>query len=133
MADTGAPFELPFPEPASLVRDAPQAFEDLADKIVDYLLLTETGPQTANYTLALSDVSRVVAMNSTSARTVTIPANATVAFPVGTVIGLYNMNTGLVTVAGASGVTVRNAGQLEQFREVSIRKRGVDEWVVAGL
>ena len=133
MADTGAPFELPFPEPASLVRDAPEAFEDLADKVVDYLLFKESGPHTADYTLALSDTSRVVAMNATGTATVTVPANASVEFPVGAVVGVYNMGTALVTLAGAGGVTVRNDGDLEQFREVSLRKRGSDEWVVAGL
>ena len=133
MADTGAPFELPFPEPASLVRDAPQAFEDLADKIVEYLLFTETGPHTAAYTLALSDTSRVVAMNVAGTATVTVPTNDSVAFPWGAVVGVYNMGTALVTIEGAGGVTVRNAGDLDEFREVSLRKRGSDEWVVAGL
>jgi hypothetical protein len=133
MADTGAPFELPFPEPASLVRDAPEAFEDLADKVVDYLLFKESGPHTADYTLALSDTSRVVAMNATGTATVTVPTNASVAFPVGAVVGVYNMGTAAVTLAGDGGVTVRNDGDMDQFREVSLRKRGTDEWVVAGL
>jgi hypothetical protein len=30
MPDTGAPWNLPYPSPTDLVRDAPQAFEDLA-------------------------------------------------------------------------------------------------------
>jgi hypothetical protein len=30
MPDTGAPWNLPYPSPSDLVRDAPQAFEDLA-------------------------------------------------------------------------------------------------------
>lgn len=130
MADTGAPFEVPYPEPSSLVRDAPQAFEDLADKIVEYLLFTESGPHTANYTLALSDTSRVVAMNVSTAATVTVPTNASVAFPIGAVVGVYNAAANAVTIAGAGGVTVRNAGNVLQFQEVSLRKRGTDEWVL---
>jgi len=62
-----------------------------------------------------------------------VPANASVEFPVGAVVGVYNMGTALVTLAGDGGVTVRNDGDLEQFREVSLRKRATDEWVVAGL
>jgi hypothetical protein len=96
-------------------------------------LLFEENPQTANYTLALSDSAKVVAMDSGSARTVTVPPDSTVAFPIGTVVNVYRVGTGSVTVAAGSGVTVRNAGAIRnQFGEVSLRKRGTDEWVLAG-
>jgi len=89
--------------------------------------------QTANYTLALSDAAKVVAMNSSSARTVTVPPNTSVAFPVGTVVNVYRAGTGAVTIAQGSGVTVRNVGAIRaQFGEVSLRKRGTNEWVLAG-
>jgi hypothetical protein len=130
MPDTGAPFSLPFPSASDLVRDAPQAFEDLADRVEEFLLLTETGPRTAAYTLALADTSRVVSMNAAGAVTVTVPTNAAVAFPIGAVVNVYNQSSAAVTVAGAGGVTVRNAGQVLQFQEVSLRKRGTDEWVM---
>jgi hypothetical protein len=55
-----------------------------------------------------------------------------VAFPVGSIVNVYNLNGTDVTIAGASGVTVRNAGDLGEFGDVSLRKRGTDEWVVAG-
>jgi hypothetical protein len=88
---------------------------------------------TANYTLVLGDAAKVVAFDSTSNLTLTVPTNASVAFPVGTVINVYRVNTGAVTIAGASGVTVRNAGSVSaQFGEVSLRKRGTDEWVLSG-
>jgi hypothetical protein len=106
---------------------------DNSQALFDNIFFLESSEKTADYTLALADLGKVVPFNSTSARTLTVPTNATVAFPIGTVIGVYNMNTGLVTVAAAGGVTVRNAGQLEQFREVSLRKRATNEWVVAGL
>jgi hypothetical protein len=86
---------------------------------------------TANYTLALSDVAKVVAFNSASNLTLTVPANASVAFPVGTVINVYRVGTGTVTIAAASGVTLRNAGTIPaQFGERSLRKRGTNEWVL---
>jgi hypothetical protein len=132
MADTGAPFQLPYPEPSSLVRDAPQAFQDLAEKVEDYLLVKETDAKTASYTLALSDTSRVVVMNVSGASTLTVPTNASVAFPIGAVVAVYNASSSLVTVEGAGGVTVRNAPEMAQFREVSLRKRGTDEWVAVG-
>ena len=37
MPDTGAPWNLPFPAPSALVRDAPVQFEDLADAVADGL------------------------------------------------------------------------------------------------
>jgi hypothetical protein len=54
--------------------------------------------KTANYTLILSDASKSVLMNGTSL-TLSIPANGTVAFPVGTVILVVNTNTTSLSVA----------------------------------
>jgi hypothetical protein len=85
-----------------------------------------------DYTLTLSDVARIVAFDSASAATLTVPSDASVAFPVGTVINVYRAGTGAVTIAGAAGVTVRNAGTVPaQFGERSLRKRDTDEWVLA--
>jgi hypothetical protein len=94
-------------------------------------LLTETSEQTLDYTLSAGDVNKVVLMNGSNL-TVTVPTNASVAFSVGTVINVYNINSTDLTIAGDSGVTVRNAGDLAQYGEVSLRKRGTDEWVLAG-
>lgn len=96
-------------------------------------LLFVENVQTGNYTLALSDAAKVVAMNNSSAATVTVPPNSSVAFDVGTVVNVYAMTANTVTVAAGSGVTVRNAGALaEQYVEVSLRKRATDEWVLSG-
>jgi hypothetical protein len=130
MPDTGAPFNLRFPSASDLVRDAPVAFENLADDVVEYLLYTESRTVTASATLELADTSRVVAVNAAGATTITVPANATVAFPVGALVGVFNLGAGTATVEGAGGVTVRNEGDVLQFQEVSLRKRGTDEWVM---
>jgi hypothetical protein len=95
------------------------------------LLLTETTTRTANYTLALTDQGKVVPMDGTDLD-LTVPTDAAVAFPVGSVVNVYNLNSTDVTIAGDSGVTVRNDGDLVQYGEVSLRKRATDEWVVAG-
>ena len=96
------------------------------------LLFTEN-VQTGNYTLALSDVAKVVAINNGSAATVTVPPNSSVAFEVGTVVNVYAMTANTVTVSGGSGVTVRNAGDIaDQYVEVSLRKRATNEWVLSG-
>jgi hypothetical protein len=93
--------------------------------------LTETTTRTANYTLALTDQGKVVPMDGTDLD-LTVPLNSNVAFPVGSVVNVYNLNSTDGTIAGDSGVTVRNDGDLAQYGEVSLRKRGTDEWVVAG-
>lgn len=86
---------------------------------------------TANYTLALADVAKVVAFNSSSNLTLTVPTNASVAFPIGTVINIYRAGTGEVDIVGEAGVTVRNEGSIsEQFGEMSLRKRDTNEWVL---
>jgi len=95
-------------------------------------LITEN-LQTESYTLQLSDRNKVVAMNNPSSATVTIPTNASVAFPIGSIVNVYAMSNQNLTIAGASGVTVRNAGRLfERYVEVSLRKRATDEWVASG-
>lgn len=106
-----------------------------------YLTITEANTRlylqenlkTASHTLELADVNRVVAMNNSSAATVTVPFNTTVNFPIGSVINVYRAGTGDVTIAAATGVTIRNAGKLyEQYTEVSLRKRAINEWVASG-
>lgn len=51
------------------------------------------------YTLALSDASTAVEFTNSSAVTVTVPPNSSVAFPTGTVIELFQYGTGALTVA----------------------------------
>jgi hypothetical protein len=95
------------------------------------LLLEETAVQTADYTLALTDALKVVPMNGTNL-TLTVPTNSLRPFPLGTVVTVYNLNSTVLTIVGASGVTVRNAGGLTQYDEASLRKRGTNEWVLVG-
>jgi hypothetical protein len=67
--------------------------------------------QTGNYTLVLSDANNPVTENSTSANAVTIPPNSSVAFPIGTLISIEQINTGTTSITLGSGVTVQSPGQ----------------------
>jgi hypothetical protein len=93
--------------------------------------------QTANYTLALVDLDKRVQMNNSAARTITIPPNLSVAFPVGSCIDIANINTGVLTIAGGSGVTVNGrALTLGQWETATVIQRAANVWVVepqAGL
>jgi hypothetical protein len=92
--------------------------------------------QTGNYTLALADAGKTVEANSASAIVVTVPTNASVAFPIGTIIEVSRLGAGTVTLAAAGGVTIRSRGSLlavgNQYGTVSLRKRATDEWVLVG-
>lgn len=86
-----------------------------------------------DYTLVLLDAGKCIEMNSSSAHSLQVPNNSTVAFPIGTVVEIYAAGTGVITVAAMGGVTVRNIGALSsQYATASLRKRATDEWVLTG-
>lgn len=88
-----------------------------------------------SYTLALSDSGGLVEMDNSSANTVTVPANSTVSFPVGTEVSVVQYGGGTTSIAAASGVTIRTPETLDlrkQYSMVSLVKRGTDEWVLTG-
>ncbi len=95
-------------------------------------LILETAEKTNDYELVVADADKVVLMNKTGAATLTVPTNANQPFTIGTIVGVYNISADDVTIVGDGGVTVRNAGDLAQYGEVSLRKRATDEWVLAG-
>lgn len=90
----------------------------------------------ASYTLVLADQGKVVEMNNgVNPNTLTVPANSTAAFPVGTVIEVYQLGSGQTTIAAAGGVTLRAPNGLKlssQYATASLRKRDADEWVISG-
>jgi hypothetical protein len=87
------------------------------------------------YTLVLLDDGKYVRLNNGSAITMTIPANSSVAFPIGTQIAIRQVGAGQVTLAAAGGVTVNTAETLllrGAKSSVSIIKVATDEWDLAG-
>lgn len=92
-------------------------------------------PQTGTtYTLALSDAGKAVEMNNAAANTVTVPPNSTAAFPVGTVIEIYQVGAGQTTIVAGAGVSIPYSKKklAGQYSVASLRKRATDEWVLAG-
>jgi hypothetical protein len=98
--------------------------------------LTDFTEKTANYTLdTLDHQDNVVEMNSASAITFTIPANATLAWPVGASMDIFQMGEGQVTIANAVGVTLNSTPGKKlrtQFSSCTIMKRGTDSWILYG-
>ena len=104
--------------------------------LVNFTLNDQTG---TTYTPVLTDQYQVlVTRSNASASTLTIPTNASVAFPVGTVITVLNKGAGVVTISGAGGVTVLSAGTvaaspiLAQYKSCALIKTGTDTWYVVG-
>ncbi len=87
------------------------------------------------YTTVLSDRDSLVECSNTSAITVTIPPNSSVAYPVGTSIDILQTNTGQVTIAAGAGVTVNATPGLKlrtQWSSATLFKRATDTWIVMG-
>ena len=89
------------------------------------------------YTLTLADGFGMVTFENAGAITVTIPTNASVAFPTGTQILLGQKGAGTVTLQGDTGVTVNgtSAGSVAfsaQWGVASAMKIGTDAWWVFG-
>jgi hypothetical protein len=106
----------------------------------DYVVETvRTVPANAQsgttYTLVLADAGKAVRLSNASAITLTIPTNASVAFPLDTRIDIIQMGAGQVTVGGA-GVTIRSSGSklklTGQYSGATLLKIGTDEWVLIG-
>ena len=91
---------------------------------------------TVSKTLRLSDAGTLQQVNSTSARTVTIPTNTSVAFPTGTEIEILRYGSGAVTIAAASGVTITCSETArtiaDRYTSVVLKKVGTNAWVLQG-
>ncbi len=103
-----------------------------------YTINAQTG---TTYTVVSSDqYSRLVTQSNASANTFRIPTNASVAFPIGTVLNVMNIGAGLCTInAVTSGTTtilsagaVAAAPTLAQYKAASCIKTGTDTWYVIG-
>jgi hypothetical protein len=104
--------------------------------LVTFTLNDQTG---TTYTPVLTDQYQVlITRSNASASTLTIPTNASVAFPVGTVITVLNKGAGAVTISGAGGVTVLSAGAtaaspvLNQYKTCALMQVATNTWYVVG-
>jgi hypothetical protein len=99
-----------------------------------------TNVRTTNYTLVLGDDGIIIETNSTSAVIISIPLEATVAFPIGTKITIIRANSGAASVVGVSGVTLNctpqgtaNTGNLRaQWSAATLLKRAANSWILMG-
>ena len=96
--------------------------------------------QSAAYTAVLTDAGKVIFHPSTdaNARTFTIPANASVAYPIGTAITFINMTSQVVTIAittdtmylSSAGTT--GSRSLAQYGSATAIKMTSTTWLISG-
>jgi hypothetical protein len=106
--------------------------------LVSYTLNSQSG---ATYTLASTDQYQVLVITTNaSTKTVSIPTDATYAFPNGTAITILNTGAGLLTInAVTSGTTtVTSAGAtsasptVAQYKAAVAIKTATNAWTVVG-
>jgi len=96
--------------------------------------------QSAAYTLVLADAGKHILHPSAdaNARTFTIPANSSVAYPIGTAVTFVNMTSQVVTIAITSDtLTLSPAGtsgsrSLAQYGSATAIKIGTTQWLISG-
>ena len=91
----------------------------------------------SSYTLAAADNSRVITVDSSSATTITVPANLTTAIPVGYSVDIIQLGTGSTTISPESiSVSVKsknNTMSLDgQFSKATLIKLDTNTWSLSG-
>ena len=106
--------------------------------LVSYTINTQTG---ATYTLASTDQYQALVITSNaSTKTVSIPTDATYAFPNGTAITILNTGAGLLTINAvtAGTTTVTSAGAtsasptVAQYKAAVAIKTATNAWTIVG-
>ena len=89
-----------------------------------------------DYTALVTDANTIIDMTKGTATTFTIPANATIAFPIGTMFEVLNGGAGVVTVAVTTDTLTVDAtftAVLGGAGSVAyVRKVAATEWVITG-
>lgn len=110
----------------------------IAGGVNDLAALQINAQTGTSYTLVLSDAAKLITMTNAAASTLTIPANSSVAFAIGTQILVYQGGAGQVSILPTSGTTpaVRAQGtktkMTGQYAVACLTKIAADEWVIFG-
>lgn len=91
---------------------------------------------TVDLTLNLSHANTVLVYGTTSARTITVPNNSSVPFPIGTQITVIRNSTGTVTFIPASGVTLNSKDNKRsidgRYASATLIKTATNTWMLIG-
>jgi len=124
---------LPYVLSSDLVSAYPAKSLEIAQYVDGYiplLAMTQNAQTGTTYSFVLTDFTKLVTLSNASAVAVTLPLEATVAWPAGTQLRLLNVGAGTVTVAGAVGVTINGSPlTLTQYKGANLIKTGTNTWV----
>jgi hypothetical protein len=110
----------------------------ITEGVNDLAIAVVQTAKTASYTLVLADAAQLIQMNVASANDLSIPTNASVAFPIGTQILIYQAGAGQTSIVAVTPgtTTVRAQGSKNkingQYGVAGIIKIATDEWVAFG-
>ena len=109
----------------------------MATKVSQIMTFTGVSTKTANYTLTISDANTIIPLSASSATTITVPTDASVAFDVGTQIVVVQMGTGTVTIAAATPATtsingLNGVATMDQYAAICLFKVAANSWIVGG-
>jgi hypothetical protein len=103
----------------------------LTAPLINLAINAQTG---TTYTPVLADNGKLITLSNASAITVTIPTNASVAYPTGAQINIQQIGAGQVSVVGDTGVTVTGTGTSLrlQYSAATLVKTGTNSWNMIG-
>jgi hypothetical protein len=122
----------PYVISSDLVSAYPAKSLEIAQYIDEFkadLALVQNAQTGTTYSFVAADFTKLVTLSNASPVAVTLPLEATVPWPTGTQLRLLNQGAGLVTVAGAVGVTINGTPlTLAQYKGANLIKTGTDVW-----
>jgi hypothetical protein len=139
---TTAILGITIPDDTDLVKDGALAIRTVGNGFDDALAKLTINSQTATYTVVLADnKNTLVTMNVATANDFLIPTNASVAFPIGSVINVVQTGVGKTTIEAVSSgtTTISSTGATAaapelraQFSAASCVKVATDSWIILG-
>jgi hypothetical protein len=139
---TTAIFGVTIPDDTDLVKDGAAAIRTVGNGFDGALGKVTLNAQTDTYTAVLTDnQNKVITMNKATANDFLIPTNASVAFPIGSVINLIQIGAGTTTIEAVTPgtTTISSTGDVSaspelraQFSAASCIKVATDAWYIIG-
>ena len=130
------------PDDTDLVKDGASAIRTVGNGFDAALAKLTLNAKTATYTVVLTDNrNTLVTMSVASANDFLIPTNASVAFPIGSVINVSQIGAGQTTIKAvtsgtttisSTGATATTPKLRKQFSAASCIKVATDTWYVVG-
>lgn len=130
------------PDNTDLVKDGALAIRTLGEAIdTSFKGLAVNAQTVSSYTAVLADgLNKIVTMDFATANDFKIPTDASVAFPTGTILNVYDKGNGDCTISAVTSgtTTIVSAGAVsaspvvQKFGAASCIKIAANSWIVVG-